>query len=200
MSIAGELRIVPANESGCDDLQIIFGGRGPGHRCQCQRYRLAPGESFANLPLEERTDRLRDQTDCGSPGADRSSGLVAYLDGEPVGWCAVAPRPSYPGLVRVYRVPWEGRDEDRTDAGVWALTCLFTRAGFRKRGISKALAVAAVGFARDRGASALEGYPMVHSAAISEELHVGTVATFTAAGFTEISRPSPRRAVMRRAL
>jgi hypothetical protein len=32
---------------------------------------------------------------------------------------------------------------------------------------------------------------------IAEELHVGTVGTFAAAGFTEVARPGKRRAVMR---
>jgi hypothetical protein len=32
---------------------------------------------------------------------------------------------------------------------------------------------------------------------VSDELHVGTEGTFAAAGFTEVSRPSPRRVVMR---
>lgn len=94
-------------------------------------------------------------------------------------------------------MPWDGRSQDRDDEGVWAVTCLFARAGFRRRGVSRALAVAAVGFARERGARALEGYPMVTTNAISEELHVGTVATFAAAGLVEVSRPTQRRAVMR---
>jgi len=34
---------------------------------------------------------------------------------------------AYEGLVRNNRVPWEGRDEDEADAGVWAVTCPFTR-------------------------------------------------------------------------
>ena len=33
--------------------------------------------------------------------------------------------------------------------------------------------------------------------AVLDELHVGTEGTFAAAGFTEVSRPSPRRVVMR---
>ena len=107
----------------------IFGPRGQGSRCQCQRYKLQPRESFASFPVEERAHRLRAQTDCGHPDADATSGLVAYLDGEPVGWCAVEPRPEYVGLVRNHRVPWEGRSEDKADRGVWAVTCLFTRAG-----------------------------------------------------------------------
>jgi GNAT superfamily N-acetyltransferase len=189
--------IVPANQATCDDLQVIFGSRGTGYVCQCQRYKLAPRESFGSIPVEERAFRLREQTDCGHPDTESTSGLVAYLNDEPVGWCAVEPRPAYTGLVRVFRVPWEGRNEDKTDEGVWAVTCLFTRAGYRKRGISRTLAKAAVDFARSQGARAVEAYPITTKNAIDEELHVGTPATFLAAGLTEVSRPTKRRSVMR---
>lgn len=191
------LDIRPANQASCADLGAVFGTRGAGHRCQCQRYKLARGESFGSLPVEERAARLRDQTDCGHPESDRTSGLVAYLDGEPVGWCAVEPRAAYAGLLRVMRVPWDGRDEDRRDESVWAVTCLFTRAGYRRRGVSRALARAAVDITRERGARAVEAYPMTTTNAIAEELHVGTVPTFAAAGLREVSHPTPRRVVMR---
>jgi GNAT superfamily N-acetyltransferase len=137
------------------------------------------------------------QTECGNPGSETSSGLVAYVDGEPVGWCAVEPRTAYTGLVRNNRVPWEGRDEDKSDDTVWAVTCLFARAGFRRRGISRALARAAVDFARERGARALEGYPINTKDVISEELHVGTERVFSGAGLAVVSRPTKRRVVMR---
>jgi GNAT superfamily N-acetyltransferase len=189
--------IVPANEASWEDLQAIFGTRGQASRCQCQRYKLGPRESFRSFPVEERASRLRQQTDCGHPESETTSGLVAYLDGEPVGWCAVEPRTAYAGLLRTFRVPWEGREEDRTDDGVWAVTCLFTRAGFRKRGVSRALARAAVDFARERGARAIEGYPMTTKDVILEELHVGTEAVFADAGLAEVSRPTVRRVVMR---
>lgn len=195
--MTGELTIVPASEASCEDLQTIFGTRGQAALCQCQRYKLRPREAFRNFPVEERAFRLRRQTDCGSPGSDTTSGLVAYLDGEPVGWCAVEPRSAYEGLARVFRVPWEGRDEDKADDTVWAVTCLFTRPGFRKRGVSRALASAAISFARSRGARAIEAYPMTTKNALLEELHVGTEATYAAAGFTEVTRPTIRRAVMR---
>ena len=99
--------------------------------------------------------------------------------------------------MRNCRVPWEGRAEDKTDDSVWAVSCLFTRAGFRRRGVSRALARAAVDFARERGARAIEGYPLTTKNVISEELHVGTEGVFADAGFTEVSRPTPRRVVMR---
>jgi GNAT superfamily N-acetyltransferase len=191
------VRVVGANEASWEDLDAIFGARGAGANCYCQRYKLAPGESFRGFPAEERAHRLRVQTECGNPGSQTTSGLVAYLDGEPAGWCAVEPRPAYDGLVRVFKVPWEGRSEDKADQSVWAITCLFTRAGFRKRGVSRVLAEAAVGFARARGARALEAYPITTKDVIPEELHVGTTGTFAAAGFAEVARPSKRRAVMR---
>ena len=191
------IRIVPANEASWEDLQAIFGTRGQAFTCQCQRYKLARREAFRSFPVEERADRLRGQTDCGHPEARATSGLVAYLDGEPVGWCAVEPRTAYEGLVRNNRVPWTDRDEDKADDRVWAVTCLLTRAGFRKRGVSRALASAAVDFARDRGARAIEGYPIATKDVIQEELHVGTVSVFADAGFAEVTHPTPRRLVMR---
>jgi GNAT superfamily N-acetyltransferase len=199
-SLEDKLRIVPANEASCEDLQAVFGRRGDAAGCQCQRFKLAPRESFGSFPAEERRFRLHVQTGCGDPSATTTSGLVAYLDGEPVGWCAVEPRTAYEGLLRVYRVPWQGRNEDKADDSVWAVTCVFARAGYRRRRVSYALARAAVDFARARGARALEAYPMFPNPGQDVtwgEMLVGHPRIFAAAGMTEVSRPSHRRAVMR---
>jgi hypothetical protein len=54
--------------------------------------------------------------------------------------------------------------------------------------------------ARERGARALEGYPMLTGPGEEitwGELHVGSRSIFAAAGFAEVSRPTPRRFVMR---
>jgi GNAT superfamily N-acetyltransferase len=193
------IRVVPANEASWDDLEAIFGTRGAASVCWCQRYKLAPREAFKHFPPEDRAMRLRAQTSVGDPGAKHTTGLVAYFDGQPAGWCAVEPRPAYGGLLRVYRTPWDGRTEDKSDAGVWAVTCVLVRAGFRRRGIAYALAAAAVDHARARGARALEAYPMRSEAGevTWDEIHVGAQSIFTAAGMGEVSRPGIRRAVMR---
>jgi GNAT superfamily N-acetyltransferase len=158
---------------------------------------MQPGESWASVGRDVLAFRLRQQTDCGHPKTDATSGLVAFLDGEPVGWCAVEPRTEYARLLRNNRVPWDDRDEDKSDGSVWAVTCFVTRTGFRKRGIASELTRATVEFAKQRGARAVEGYPMTTKQAILGELHVGTVGMFAAAGFTEVSRPTLRRVVMR---
>jgi GNAT superfamily N-acetyltransferase len=95
---------------------------------------------------------------------------------------------------------WAGRDEDKADDSVWAVTCFIIRLGYRRRGITYALARAAVDFARKRGARALEGYPMItrpDKEITWGELHVGSRNVFTDAGFTQVTHPSPRRVVMR---
>ena len=141
----------------------------------------------------------RASTACGDPDAEHTSGLVAYLDDEPVGWVAVEPRVAYPKL-RTSRVPWTGRTEDKDDEGVWAITCFCVRKGYRGRGVTYALAEAAAEHARRQGATAVEGYAMVTEPGKEVtwgELHVGAVQVFADAGFTEVSAPTKRRRVMR---
>ncbi|MFE5095017.1 GNAT family N-acetyltransferase [Streptomyces sp. NPDC056638] len=192
------ISIVPANEASWDDLQTIFGTTDYPSKCQCQRFK-APHSRWRSVDVDERAEQLREQTRCGRADAPSTSGLVAYLDDKPVGWCAVEPRTSYLGLLRA-RVPWTGRDEDKTDESVWTVTCFVTRKGFRRRGITYALARATVGFARERGARALEAYPMITKPGMEitwGELHVGSRDVFADAGFTEVNRPTLRRVVMR---
>src|SRR5262245_15960636 len=99
------ISVVPANAASWKDLQAVLGTRGDPFRCQCQRCKMRPDEAWASFPVEERAQRLRTQTPCGHPESETTSGLVAYLDGEPVGWCAVEPRSAYPRLLRNCRVP-----------------------------------------------------------------------------------------------
>ena len=147
------------------------------------------------MSTETRAALLREQTECGHPEAETTTGIVAYLDSEPVGWCAVEPRTAYPRLATA-RIPWAGRREDPADDGVWSVTCFVVRAGFRQQGIGRALAQASVDFARERGARSLEGYALIPEPGrevMWGELFVGSRSMFAAAGFAEVGRPSPRR-------
>jgi GNAT superfamily N-acetyltransferase len=188
------ITVVPANEAPWEDLEAVLGPtRCHGGACYCQRFKISWGQ-WAATSDAERADRLYAQTR-GEP----TTGLVAYLDGQPVGWCSVEPRTAYPNL-RTSRVVWPGRHEDKADDSVWVVACLIVRVEFRRRGISGELAAAAVDFARARGARALEAYAMITEPGRTitwGELHVGSVGIFADAGFVEVSRPSKRRVVMR---
>jgi GNAT superfamily N-acetyltransferase len=186
--------VLPADSVAWADLASVVGAaRCHGVACWCQRFKL-DGVEWRELPDEARQERFRQESAGAEPG-----GLVAFVGGEPAAWCNVEPRPSFTALARS-RVPWKGREEDRSDGDVWAVTCFLTRPRHRRTGLTHVLAAAAVDFARERGARALEGYAMLVDPGRDVpwgELHVGSVGAFAAAGFAEVSRPTPRRVVMR---
>jgi GNAT superfamily N-acetyltransferase len=192
------ITIVPASEATRDDLAAIFGTSGDPATCQCQWFKIAKPD-WRGVPRDEPQRRLNAQTRCGHPGSSETSGIVAYLDGEPVGWCAIESRSDYVRLQQM-RIPWAGRAEDKDDGTVFAVTCFVVRKGFRKRGVSRALAAATVDFARERGARAAPGYPMTiepGKEVMWGQLFVGSVGIFEEAGYSVVSSPTPRRRVMR---
>ena len=183
------ISVRPVSETLFDDVQMVFGARGQAARCQCQGYRLGWYAQHSD-DVQGRRELLRDQVLEGH-------GLVAYLDDEPVGWCSLAPRSDYPYL---RQTTWKGRTEDKDDASIWAVTCFVTRAGYRRQGVSRALAGGTVDLARDRGARAVEAYPMKPAPGKDVpwgEMHVGALSAFLAAGFRIVHVPSLRRAIVR---
>jgi hypothetical protein len=86
------ISVVPANQASWEDLDVVLGSSScHGAQCYCQRFKI-PNSQWNLIDDSERSFMLRVQTDCGNPDSRTTSGLVAYLDHEPVGWCAVEPR------------------------------------------------------------------------------------------------------------
>lgn len=127
---------------------------------------------------------------------DRPPGLLAYLDGDPVGWVAVAPREDYGRLARS-RVT-----KPVDDLPVWSITCFVIDRAHRGEGIGSALLAAAVEFARDQGATAVEGYPVEPRSDRMPDIYawMGLASMFRAADFEEVARRSEHRPLMRRVL
>jgi GNAT superfamily N-acetyltransferase len=123
-------------------------------------------------------------------------GLLAYLDGRPAAWVAVAPRATYPGLGRSQVLaPIDERP-------VWSVVCLFVDRRFRRRGLTVALLQAAADHVRRRGGKILEGYPIdAHGQAVPAAFAwTGLASAFRWAGFREVARRSPTRPIMRKLL
>jgi len=116
-------------------------------------------------------------------------GVLAYGDGEPVGWCSIAPRETYGALERYRARP---RLDDRA---VWSVVCFFVDRRVRREGVTLGLLVAAVDYARSLGAKVVEGYPVEPGARLYT--YMGSPSIFQRAGFRDVTPPGQSRLVMR---
>jgi GNAT superfamily N-acetyltransferase len=129
--------------------------------------------------------------------SDLPVGLLAYQDGEPVGWCAVGPRERYARAIKTSTY----RGGEAEDGDIWLVPCFFVRKDARGQAVSQRLLEAAVDLAKENGASAIEGFPFSGSQRRSGgDAEVGFEQMFSACGFRVIRTPSPSRVVMRRQL
>jgi len=166
------IEIRPATEF--DDVATMVGPKRPdANVCWCLSYRI-PSKEHRALVGPARGERVRRLLD------DGPIGVLAYEDGEVVGWAAVAPR-AETTFARNRKIPHVD------DAPVWSVWCIRVRPGHRKEGISHELLAGAVAFARERGAPAIEGYP-VDNRGQKVDLtmaYVGTRRLFERAGFVK---------------
>jgi GNAT superfamily N-acetyltransferase len=121
--------------------------------------------------------------------------LVALAaDGRAVGWVSLGPREDFDRLER-------SRVRPRLDGlAVWSIVCFVVARRARRQGIGGQLLDAAIAFAREHGAPALEAYPVDTSTGrpTGPTLYTGTLSTFLRAGF-QVSRQiaSPQATVTR---
>jgi GNAT superfamily N-acetyltransferase len=175
------------------DVVDLFGTRGDPSWCWCQ-YFLTTGSGYTSSAPDNR-EALRRQAGGASP-----PGLLAFEDGQPVGWVQVGPRRDFPRVVTNRRV-LAASGVPALDASVWAVTCFVVRVGHRRHGWSARLLAAAVRAAHEAGARSVEGYPVDVSARTTRvagaELYHGALSTFLAAGFREVGRTGTTRPVVR---
>lgn len=185
------LEIHPVTPQRWDDLETLFGPSGAYSGCWCMYLRESAREFDENVGVGNRA-RFAEVV-----GSGREPGLLAYEDGRPVGWVAVAPREEYP---RVLRSPVH-KPVDDID-GVWSVTCFFIDRSARGQGIASALLDAAVEFARAQGARVVEAYPTDPGDARppSAEMWRGSLEQFERAGFEVALRRKPARPIVRRVL
>ena len=196
-AVAPALEFAPLTAARWGDLERLFGERGACGGCWCMWWRLRRSE-YDRQKGEGNRRALRALVEAGEP-----VGVLAYLAGEPVGWCAVAPRQAYPVLARSrILAPVEADDGGDGDRAVWSVTCLFVARPYRRRGLTAHLLEAAVAHAHDRGARVVEGYPVEPRQPALPPVFAATglASAFRRAGFVEVLRRSETRPIMRRVL
>ena len=127
-------------------------------------------------------------------GSGEVPGLLGYLDGRPVGWCAVAPRERYPALIRSRVL------QPVDDQPCWSVSCFFVHRDYRRKGVATALLRAAIDYVKKKGVKLLEGYPVEPKGdkrIPPAFAWTGIPKAFESVGFSEVARRSPTRPMMR---
>ncbi|MEQ1936276.1 MAG: hypothetical protein ABL962_20670, partial [Fimbriimonadaceae bacterium] len=149
------LEIKAATIERVEDIREVFGSNASIRGCSCMWFLTSVSDFHAAGPQGNRAlfeELLRQES--------VPMGLIAYQNGEPIGWCAVGPRIRY---VRAIRTPtYKGRDPSE-DENVWLVPCTYVRPGPSKDETVSALLEQAVALAQAHGASAIESFPFVGS-------------------------------------
>jgi RimJ/RimL family protein N-acetyltransferase len=161
------------------DFEKLFEAKGGPRYCWCMAWRAIANREHAWN--DERKAGIVGMIEAGTP-----VGILAYCDGEPAGWCSVAPRETYRRL---------SRQQDDSEQGIWSIVCFYLPRALRGRGLAAALLGAAVKHAFEKGAQTVEAYPV--DKASPSYTFMGFRKTFEAAGFQEVGRAGTRRYVMR---
>jgi GNAT superfamily N-acetyltransferase len=197
--LAAVLEIHPLTPDRLKDLAELFGQGGDPKWCWCAFYRLR-GMSWQNSTEADNRAVLERAVETEA-AEGRAPGLVAYRDGEAVGWVSLAPREEFERLEHstVLR-----RIDDKP---VWSIVCFVVGRRARGQGVASALLKAAVDYARDHGATLLEGYPVDTGdrRVPAANAYHGTLSMFERAGFRvverrQFNRTTPVRPIVRRGL
>lgn len=185
-----KIEIHPATARHGTDIAAVMQDCGDASRCWCAFW-SRPRSEFEHGWGEGNRRWFMTRLEA----APRPIGVLAYVDGEPAGWCAVAPREQHSRLARSRTLAAVD------DAPVWSITCFVIAKRFRRQGLMRKLIEGAVVLAREQGAPAVEAYPIDPTRKLgSGELYTGLLSSFVAAGFDEVERRSPSRPIVRKHL
>lgn len=170
------------------DLEKLFGKNGAYAGCWCMWWRFT-GQEWKENRGEGNKEAFRAVVDSGEV-----PGVLAYVDGEPAGWCAIAPRDAHKRL-REERVRIFKKVDDQP---VWTISCFYIGRDYRRKGLMLPLLLASIEYAKSQGATIIEGYPVEGEDMKSASTgYTGVMSTFKRAGFTEAIRRHEKRPIMR---
>ena len=177
------LEFHPVTVEPLPDLARFSEQHGKFRYCSCMRWRMTSAD-YHRSTTESRVAALDELVRQGTP-----VGVLAYMDGDPVGWCSIAPRETYAALERYQALPRVD------DAPVWSVVCFFVARRVRGQGVTLGLLKATVEYARSHGAEVVEGYPVEPGSRLYT--YMGSPSTFRRAGFHDVTPSGQARRVMR---
>lgn len=185
-----KLNVHPLTPDRWADFERLFGPRGASGGCWCMFWRLRSRDNAGSKGEDNRRE-MKKIVDSGEP-----PGLLAYVAGEPAGWCSVDPREKF---LRIEHSRTLTRVDDRP--GVWSLNCFVIAKEHRRHGLMTALLDAAVEYARERGAKVIDAYPIEPVGDLKGyHGYTGIASTFRGRGFRAVARPRENQSIMRKEL
>jgi ribosomal protein S18 acetylase RimI-like enzyme len=176
--VTQSISIRPLTDDTFEALAALFREGGDPRWCYCQFWRMR-SKDFAVMKVPQLRERLHDQA-----RSDQPPGLVAFTGDRAVGWVSLAPRTDYERIVYSKVIP---KVDDRP---VWSIVCFAVSSSARGQGVASALLGAAVAFARERGAAAVEAYPLDLEPGVRiqpNSVYTGTLRMFERAGFRVVA-------------
>ena len=173
------------------DVVEVFESGAIANRCWCQWVRKTQEQARQDGPEGNRASLQALIEEGASPG------MIAYVDGGPVGWCSAGTKESFGRLARSR--PLTPADTDPSPAGTWATLCFYVSPVQRRRGVARALLQGAMALAQQRGAGAYEVYPVRSEgrALANETAYPGTDQLLEGLGFREVTSAAPGRSSQR---
>ena len=176
--MTGTLTFKPVTAATVGDFEALFGAKGGPNWCWCMAWRATSAE-IKDAKSPERKKQMLGRINDGIP-----VGLIAYDDGQPMGWVSVAPKATFQ----------KGLGGEAEADKVWSLTCLWIARSHRKQGLSTQLIEAAAKHAKKHKAKLVEAYPVDPDS--PSYRHMGFVPAFERAGFEKHGKEGTRRHVM----
>jgi ribosomal protein S18 acetylase RimI-like enzyme len=136
------------------------------------------------------SDNRRDMSAMISEG--KVTGLLAYADGKPVGWCNYGETTRLSGVM--HKLGLSAADHE----GVGSVACFVIAAPYRGHGVASRLLDAAIERLRQRGVRAVEAYPR-RSEDSAQANYRGPLGMFLRAGF-ELYRGADKNLIVRKDL
>jgi ribosomal protein S18 acetylase RimI-like enzyme len=190
---ADKLTVHPVTPDRWRDLEAVFAGKGcsVARGCWCMAYRRTGAPAV--LPAGRSRSKANRADLKALVDAGRTPGLIAYRGDVPVGWVSLAPREEFE---RLKRSPVMKQVDDEP---VWSIVCFVVPAEYRRQGVAHAMLQGAIAYARQRGATLIEAYPVDKAERASDEtMWFGAKSMYDRAGFREVARRKPARPIVRR--
>ena len=187
-----KLTVHPLTPQRWPDLEAVFNAKGcsVARGCWCMFYRRSgPGGQLPAGATRAQANRaeLKALVDAGRP-----PGLIGYRSKVPVGWVSLGPRDDYAKLQRSPVM------KPVDEMPVWSIVCFVVPSEFRGQGVARALLDGAIAYARKRGVTLLEAYPVDKPGRAGDDsMWFGAKSMYDAAGFEEVARRKPHRPVVR---